>query len=455
MANVAHEDETLGFDRSRYANLPLAVIQNKMYAASTKEIVGDADAKLRWARAAGAVAGFTWLPVQHVEFTARSGIPHYRLPFGVDAALYGRHEKELVAGTAQQPYDIGFTGASNHKYPLREAVLNLIRSLNVKSYLGTWQQTSLKRTHNNSWKALDRDGYVQQIAHTKMWVSTTGPSSIVGTRYFEILASGTTLLLCNKAASGVYDGLLEDGVHAVIFDGMEDLKAKVLKYLADEPARRKIVAAAAARVRSVHTWDARARFITRAVQANVERHAAGTPYYVRPAALPLPPEPFLRCIDKPRSSTFTEVQAKRPLRRFTVHTCAVACRKRSTHFAVHCGGFCSGNGHRLARCYCAKVPYLGTTGRARAQAECATTCSLHDSRPCGGWDTAAVYLLRPSGGDDGSPLRVTTTGGGEPLVPLLTSSNDTTAYDAGGDMPHPYGGAKARGKGRGGRRGVG
>ena len=84
-----------------------------------------------------------------------------------------------------------------------------------------------------------------------------------------------------------------------------------------------------------------------------------------------------------------------------------------------------------------------------------TTCSLHDSRPCGGWDTAAVYLLRPSGGDDGSPLRVTTTGGGEPLVPLLTSSNDTTAYDAGGDMPHPYGGVKARGKGRGGRRGVG
>ena len=116
----------------------------------------------------------------------------------------------------------------------------------------------------------------------------------------------------------------------------------------------------------MHTWDARARFITRAVQANVERHAAGTPYYVRPAALPLPPEPFLRCIDKPRSSTFTEVQAKRPLRRFTVHTCAVACRKRSTHFAVHCGGFCSGNGHRLARCFCAKVPYGGSTsGRPR------------------------------------------------------------------------------------------
>ena len=30
MANVAHEDETLGFDRRHHANLPLAVIQNKM-----------------------------------------------------------------------------------------------------------------------------------------------------------------------------------------------------------------------------------------------------------------------------------------------------------------------------------------------------------------------------------------------------------------------------------------
>ena len=432
MANVAHVDETLGFNRQLYAHLPLAVVQNKMYAQTTREIVGDAGAKLRWARAAGAVAGFTWLPTQHVEFTRSSGIPHYRLPFGVDAALYGRHEKELIAGTMAQQYDIGFTGASNSKYPLREAVLKLIRSMNVNAYLGTWQQTSLRRTDNRSWKALERDGYVQQIAKTKMWVSTTGPSSIVGTRYFEILASGTTLLLCNKADKGVYDGLLEDGVHAAVFDGMEDLRAKVLKYLADEPLRRRVVAAAAALVRRIHTWDARARFITKAIAANVRLHPPSAPYYTLPSDYKTPPEPYLRCIRRPRAPDFTEVVAKRPLRRYTVQTCAQTCRRSSsTHFAVQCGGFCSGNGHRLARCFCAKAPYVVGAGGTRPRAECATTCSLHDSRPCGGWETAAVYAISANG-----------------------SMPDSTPYDYAGDRQAQFLAMLGRNM-RGGRRGRG
>ena len=145
--------------------------------------------------------------------------------------LYGRHAEERKAGGINSyEYVIGFTGASSIKYPLRQSIIRLIRSLRVKAYLGTWQQTALKTTHNNSWKALDREGYVRQISLTKMWVSTTGPSNIVGTRYFEVLASGTTMLLCNKAPSGVYDGLFEDGVHAVVFDGMDDLRSKILYY---------------------------------------------------------------------------------------------------------------------------------------------------------------------------------------------------------------------------------
>jgi hypothetical protein len=203
LANVAHEDEALGFDRAAYAHLPLAVVLNKMYAATAREIVGDTQAKLRWTRATGAIASFTWLgSALRTQFERGSGVPTYRLPFGVDAALYGRHAAVLGSGPSAQPYDIGFTGASNHKYPLREAIIRLIKSMNISAYLGTWAQTSLHRTDNRSWKALDRDGYVQQISRTRMWVSTTGPSHIVGTRYFEILGSGTTLLLCNKPTEG-------------------------------------------------------------------------------------------------------------------------------------------------------------------------------------------------------------------------------------------------------------
>lgn len=412
MANIAHADETLGLDRNRFAHLPLAVMQNKMYTASTREIVGDVQAKLNWARAAGASVAFTWLPTQHRDFTARSGILHHRLPFGVDEKLYGRHAASLQQADAPpQEFDIGFTGASSHKYPLREAILRLVRSLPVRSYLGTWQQTSLHRSDNHSWKALGRDGYVQQIARTKMWVSTTGPSNIVGTRYFEILASGTTLLLCNRAPAGVYDGLFEDGKHAVLFDGMEDLKRKVLYYHANESARRRIVVAAAALVRRIHTWDARARFMTRAIEQAMRQHDPQLPFYTRPTDLAVSPDTYVGCIDYWRAgTTFTELSARRPLRRFTVESCGLACRRQSrtaTHFAVHCGGFCSGNGHKLARCLCAKGTYASATTQAggdsgatamiagprHPKAECATTCSLHDARPCGGHDAVAVYHM--------------------------------------------------------------
>ena len=70
---------------------------------------------------------------------------------------------------------------------------------------------TLNRKNNQSWKALSRKGYARTLAATKVWVSTTGPSELVGTRYYEVLASGTTLLLCNAPASpSVYDGLFEE-----------------------------------------------------------------------------------------------------------------------------------------------------------------------------------------------------------------------------------------------------
>ena len=162
-ANVAFDDETVGFDRSALPSLPIVVLQNKMhatppaatrrertrrspsapsycrYAATTREIVGDAAVKLRWAKNIGAVAALTWL-TQHRDFTSRSGVPHHWMPFGVDAAMYGRHAGTF--GDAAQPFAVGFTGAVSSKYPLREAILAEVKSMNVTSYLGTWKQVT-------------------------------------------------------------------------------------------------------------------------------------------------------------------------------------------------------------------------------------------------------------------------------------------------------------------------
>lgn len=63
-------DTALGVSRQRYANVPLVVLQNKMYTSAT-EFTGNLEAKLDWTRAVGAAAAF-----RHEEFTQRSGVRH-------------------------------------------------------------------------------------------------------------------------------------------------------------------------------------------------------------------------------------------------------------------------------------------------------------------------------------------------------------------------------------------
>ena len=90
--------------------------------------MGSLDAKLAWAKAAGAVGAFTWIhPGRSREFTRRSGVPHHWLPFAFDPAVFARHASK--AARVPQPIDVGFTGASGlDKYPQRAAVLQTIRS---------------------------------------------------------------------------------------------------------------------------------------------------------------------------------------------------------------------------------------------------------------------------------------------------------------------------------------
>jgi len=185
-SNVYTPEATLGFDRSLYPNLPLVIFQNKMYAWAS-ELAGEVQAKLDWARITGAVAAFTFL-TRSREFSNRSGVPHYWMPFGVDTTLYGKFAGRF--GPEAQPFDVGFTGASSSKYPLREGILRTVKDMNVSSYLGTWSQTNLNRADSRSWKTLGRNDYAQQLASTKIWISTTGPEGIVGTRFYEVLASG-------------------------------------------------------------------------------------------------------------------------------------------------------------------------------------------------------------------------------------------------------------------------
>ena len=50
-------------------------------------------------------------------------------------------------------------------------------------------------------------------------------------RYFEVLASGTTMLLCNREVEGVYDGLgFRHLENMLMFDTLEDMLLLLLSF---------------------------------------------------------------------------------------------------------------------------------------------------------------------------------------------------------------------------------
>ena len=399
--NIVSRDDPVGFDRNRFPRLPLLVMQNKMYVPNGwREIVGNVSAKHVWVREAGASAAFTWL-TRHQEFTAVSGVPTYWMPFGVELAKFSPRRGSF--GKEAQPFDVGFTGASGaDKYPLRSKLLSAVQAMNVTGFFGTWQQTALNKKDPRAWKAGDHTEYALQIARARIWLSTTGPSNIVGTRYFEILASGTTLLMCNRPPAGewVYDGLFEDGVHVVMFDSVDDMRTKVLYYLHNEALRQRIVAAAHALTRTIHTWDSRARFITRVAEVAIRMQAseAAARYRPPPGARAANDSSFRGCFLQ-RSNTEKGLRAPprsrnaRKLFRYTVASCEEACAKGSSRYAALIGGgFTTGNGHTLAKCFCAEAALTQADGwRRRPDAECDTQCTLHDARPCGGYRSFALF----------------------------------------------------------------
>lgn len=379
--------------------------------------------KLEWTRQVGAAAAFTWT-TRHHEFTAQSGVKHHWLPFAVEPKLYGRYNGEF----GNQSIDVAFTGTSDRiKYPLRTSVINSLSMLAKEEgwnvFIGSWTPASQGPSTGSDWHRFRRTDYVQQIARSKMWISTTGPEWIVGTRYFEVLASGTTLLLCNRPQSEnwVQDGLFEDGVHVAMFSSPDELRSKIRYFLAHEPERRRIVERARQLATHLHSWIARAQFISAVVRKAAQDHPAGRPWYVASAEFqPTTESEYVACVAEPEKRpaglrnqsmhgrgldvweeqqtlhmTSARTTQKQPYSQgFNVSMCEQACSSWP-YFALLCGGFCrNGDVHFRGRCQCGRrVAWrrLMMASKPLTPRKCESTCSLHDDRPCGGAAAMAIY----------------------------------------------------------------
>ena len=83
--------------------------------------------------------------------------------------------------------------------------------------------------------------YANQINNSKIALTTTGPADLVGTRYFEIMATNKALIMCNRVSDKIYEDIVIDGVTCVMFDDENEFIVKCKYYLTHEEERIKIV----------------------------------------------------------------------------------------------------------------------------------------------------------------------------------------------------------------------
>ena len=89
---------------------------------------------------------------------------------------------------------------------------------------------------------LNSSEYIERMRSSKMWLSTTGPADLVGTRYFEVMATGTTLCLCNRMADpAVYGSLgIREGVHVAMFDTLAEFEELAINFTKPEHEARRM-----------------------------------------------------------------------------------------------------------------------------------------------------------------------------------------------------------------------
>ena len=259
---VKHKETTINGIQD--CGIPKAMFLNKEYA-------GSLPAKLDYMNELGIDVGFSYHH-DYKQFEKITGIPFEFLPFAVDPALFKDY------GYAGEKLDLGFSGGLGHPDPPPEGQgwshllrREIVSKGEIESHASDWGGIKYDFTNHRHDSTVD---YAKRLNTANMWLSTTGPVDIVGTRYYEVMATNTTMLLCNKSKTywsfndegtrqdrevDVYDGLFEEGKHYVGFENYDEFMEKLRHYKENEDERQQIISQAYDHVLANHTWAHRAQ----------------------------------------------------------------------------------------------------------------------------------------------------------------------------------------------------
>ena len=224
-------------------DIPVSIILNKEYAAL--------EHKLDWINKNNPICAFT-VHHDYEKYSEITGVPFYQIPFAVNPDVFKKYDNE------EYDCDFGFSGV------IRPEQTNDWRT-KIVSESKNWEKINFSfSAHRHD----SLESYARRLNRAKMWLSTTGPADLVGTRYYELMALGTTLLVCNRF-DRVYDNILEENEHCIMFESLEELTEKLTYYLENESERNNIIEKAKDHVLSNHTWDHRAKKLTNILQEKI------------------------------------------------------------------------------------------------------------------------------------------------------------------------------------------
>lgn len=202
------------------------------------------------------------------EWATKTGLSFLHLAFAADAERfkdYGLPKK----------YDFGFTGALHRSHTdIRYRIkCRLFENPEVKSNVS--MEALFKRNpiqeefkeyriywaewgaRGFPWKSLLPTGikYARFLNSFKAFLSTPSGAGLIGTRYFECMAT-KTLLFCPQSEH--YNNMFKDGYNCVMFrEDLSDFAGKLHYVLSDDRQRERVIENAYQDFISNHTYDRR------------------------------------------------------------------------------------------------------------------------------------------------------------------------------------------------------
>lgn len=242
----------------REFDLPVIVVLNKEYARLSDKLDWIAHQKPLMA-----------LSHHHdVEtYAARTGVPFMFWPFAVDVDRFHPAPEKTI--------DVGFSGIlqnpsnpssqSDIRLELQRKLFHHIKGVHLgrrrlsrglkvdwRSFTGTRLVDSINALLHGRPRLSD-DEYAASIAASATWINAPSPMNIIGTRYFECMASETVVLTPYFSELD----LVFMGKPYVAFRDAEELVRLVRLFKEDVAARKSLAQQARFHVLGFHTWKHR------------------------------------------------------------------------------------------------------------------------------------------------------------------------------------------------------